>query len=217
MEFTNTKVHGLDSAIKGMRNPLNSWDLSDSKICCDKICISCKEQFLHCCVDGFIVGDKDLDLAKRLIKSGTEHSKFLRQIQIWADVNMPRYWWGEMDTYHFNTKNSCSTMHKLLNKNKEITIDMFVYCEEDSEDLCKIISKLNELRKDFLKTHDDRLLIRAKRLLPEGFLQLRTVNTNYAETRVIYHQRKSHRLKEEWVDCYCKWAESLPYAKEFIM
>jgi len=203
MDFTNTEVEGFRAAFRGMRNPKNSWHLSDSH------------------VNGFngkfIIGKKDMELAQTLITAGTEHCKFLRQIQVWVDVDMPRYWWSEEDTYHFNTKNSCSTMHKLLNNKNEITRSMFVFCEEDIDIIDLIIKRLNELRVEFLTTKNDHLMIRAKRILAEGFLQMRTLNTNYGEIRGEYHQRKHHRLVEEWQDTFCVWVESLPYAKELIL
>ncbi|MDP4091639.1 MAG: hypothetical protein Q8930_20545, partial [Bacillota bacterium] len=171
--------------------------------------------------ESFKIGENDLKLAQNLILAGMEHAKFLRQIQVWADFEMPRHWWSEMDTYHFNSKNSCSTMHKLLNKQTPISIDMFVICKEDEEIMNGVIYRLNEIREEFLNAVDqktkDYLLLRAKRLLPEGFLQLRTVNTNYAEIRNMWFQRRHHRLKEEWIDIFCSWVESLPYAKELIM
>ena len=119
-------------------------------------------------------------------------------------------------------------MHKLLNNDNPITKEQFVNCEEDADVLDVVIQRLEDLRREFKAIqHNDSaadkaakmnaLLVRAKRLLPEGFLQMRTVDTNYAELRTIYHQRKNHRLKEEWQDTFCKWVETLPYAKELII
>ena len=166
-----------------------------------------------------------MDLAQRLIKSGGEHRKFLRMIHVSVDVDMPRYWHSEADTYHFNTKNSESTMHKLLNNNNPITLDDFVICDEDTEWWINTVNKLESMRKEYKKiqktTKDSvamtRLLVRAKRMLPEGFLQLRTLDTNYEEVRNMYFQRRNHRLKEEWIDIFCRWVESLPFAKELIL
>lgn len=205
MKIFNTYIFGWEAAIMGMRNPLNSWDKSDSI-------------FSYYSLE---IGENDLALAQRLIRGGSEHSKFLRMIHVQMDMDMPRYFWSEFDTYHFNTKNSCSTMHRLLNNKYPITKSMFVYCEEDEELIEVIISCLEEMRIQFLNSTDDKeknkLLVRAKRILPEGFLQRRTVDTSYAELRNIYFQRKNHRLKEEWVDIFCNWIESLPYAKELIL
>lgn len=200
MKITNTEVYGFIPALRGMRSPMNSWHLNDSKI--DNKTIT--------------IGPNDLDLAKRLIKAGNEHCKFLRQIQVWADFEMPLYWWSEFDTYKFNTKNSCSTMHKLFNAKKEIELDDFVYSKEDINTLNFVIRELNSLRKRYLETKDFNYVIRGKRLLPTSFKQKRTVNTNYAELINIYNQRKNHRLKEEWQDVFCKWCEELPYFKQFL-
>ena len=207
MKITNTEVYGFQASLRGMRNPMNSWHLQDS------VPYYCMPDILW---DATLIGERDLDLAKRLIKAGNEHCKFLRQIQVWADFEMPLYWWSEFDTYKFNTKNSCSTMHKLFNAKKEIELDDFVYSKEDVNTLNFIIRELNSLRKRYLETKDFNYVIRGKRLLPTSFKQKRTVNTNYAELINIYNQRKNHRLKEEWQDVFCKWCEELPYFKEFL-
>ena len=207
MKITNTEVYGFEAALRGMRNPMNSWHLQDS------VPYYCMPDILW---DATLIGERDLDLAKRLIKAGNEHCKFLRQIQVWADFEMPLYWWSEFDTYKFNTKNSCSTMHKLFNDKKEIELDDFVYSKEDINTLNFVIKELNSLRKRYLETKDFNYVIRGKRLLPTSFKQKRTVNTNYAELINIYNQRKNHRLKEEWQDVFCKWCEELPYFKQFL-
>lgn len=207
MKITNTEVYGFEAALRGMRNPMNSWHLQDS------VPYYCMSDILW---DATLIGERDLDLAKRLIKAGNEHCKFLRQIQVWADFEMPLYWWSEFDTYKFNTKNSCSTMHKLFNAKKEIELDDFVYSKEDINTLNFVIRELNSLRKRYLETKDFNYVIRGKRLLPTSFKQKRTVNTNYAELINIYNQRKNHRLKEEWQDVFCKWCEELPYFKQFL-
>ena len=207
MKITNTEVYGFKAALRGMRNPMNSWHLQDS------VPYYCMPDILW---DATFIGERDLDLAKRLIKAGNEHCKFLRQIQVWADFDMPLYWWSEFDTYKFNTKNSCSTMHKLFNAKKEITLDDFVYSAEDINTLRFIINELNSLRQKYLETKDFNYVIRGKRLLPTSFKQKRTVNTNYAELMNIYNQRKNHRLKEEWQDIFCSWCESLPCFKIFL-
>ena len=145
-------------------------------------------------------------------------------IHVAVDTDMPRYWWSEADTYHFGAKNSCSTMHKLLNNTKPITLNMFITCKEDYDWWVDTIAKLEKMRQEYktiqATTKDsaemNRLLVRAKRMLPEGFLQMRTWDTTYAELRNMYFQRRNHRLKEEWVDIFCEWVESLPYAEELI-
>ena len=206
MKIETKEVAGFIPALYGMRSPMNSWHLQDTD----------KNNVGHDDMYSISIGPNDLDLAKRLIKAGNEHCKFLRQIQVWADFEMPLYWWSEFDTYKFNTKNSCSTMHKLFNAKKEIELDDFVYSKEDINTLNFIINELNSLRKRYLETKDFNYVIRGKRLLPTSIKQKRTVNTNYAELINIYNQRKNHRLKEEWQDVFCKWCEELPYFKEFL-
>ena len=228
MEFINTQVWGFEHALRGMRNPMDSWSLNDTVIsncdtCTDSGCKNCKKTWVE---DLYVsIGENDMKTAQKLIKAGSEHAKFMRMIHVAVDVNMPRYWWSEADTYHFNSKNSCSTMHRLLNNVNPITLDMFVICEEDIDWWNITVSKLERMRQEYKRiqstTKDNkamnRLLVRAKRMLPEGFLQLRTWDTNYAELRNMYFQRVHHRLKEEWVDTFCKWVESLPYANELIL
>lgn len=227
MKFENTEVWGFEHSLRGMRNPKNSWDRSDSgKLYWDGTWYheELKNYFTEYGVN-FYIGENDMELAQSLIKAGSEHCKFMRMIHVAVDTNMPRYWWSEADTYHFNAKNSCSTMHKLLNNDEPITLDMFVVCEEDIDWWNYTVNKLESMRLDYKKiqrtTKDanemNRLLIRAKRMLPEGFEQMRTWDTNYAELRNMYFQRRHHRLKEEWADTFCKWVESLPYAKKLIM
>ena len=203
MEIVTQEVGGFYSAITSMRNPMNSWHLSDSS-------------------EGYAynIGDKDLKLAQNLIKSGTEHAKFLRMIQVWVNMDMTRFFWSEFDTYSFNVKNSCSTIHTLLNKKNEISLYMLEYYKEDEPLIIEIIKQLNHIRKMFLNTDNYeeqcKLKRRAKCLLPEGFLQFRTVNTNYAELRNIVLQRKNHQMKKDWQETFCKWVTTLPYAKELI-
>ena len=225
MEFKETEVWGFKHALRGMRNPMDSWDKSDSKYWLPNEFIDEKA-----CGDNvdwipYHIGENDMNLAQKLIKAGNEHAKFMRMIHVAVDTDMPRYWHSEADTYHFNTKNSCSTMHKLLNRNTPITLDMFIICEEDYDWWIDTVSKLEKLRQEYKQVQSttkdnqimNRLLVRAKRMLPEGFLQMRTWDTNYAEIRNMYFQRRHHRLKEEWIDTFCKWVESLPYAKQLIM
>ena len=205
MEIRTLEVAGLKHSLMSMRNPMNSWHLIDSGY----------EEHGE-----FLIGEKDLGLAQRLIKAGNEHMKFMRQIQVWVNMDMTRFFWSEFDTYKFNTKNSCSTIHKLLNPKNKVTIDMFDYYEEDLDVMLPVINRINEIREKFLSTSDYEekcvLKRRAKVLLFEGFLQLRTVNTNYAEIRNIVHQRKGHQMKKDWIDTFCKWTTTLPYAKELI-
>lgn len=199
MKITNTEVYGIRHAMRGMRNPFESHDKSDT----------IRET----------IGVSDLELAQRLVLGGNEHGKFMRQIKVWADLDLPRYIWSELDTYHYNTKNSESTMHKLFRMDREIDVDDF-YTEGmstgDRYILNQTIFNLNEIRKDWIASGKKfEHVRRAKRILPETFLQLRTMDTNYAELRNIYFQRRHHRLKDEW-GVIIKWIESLPYAKELI-
>lgn len=209
IEYRNMRVEILDvagivPALIGMRNPMNSWHLGDS---IDK---SDSENYR------VSIGENDMRLAQQLIKAGDEHCKFLRQIQVWLDIKVPRYIWSELDTYKFNTKNSCSTMHKLLNDKHKIDYSDF-YIEDDSIKplMNNIIDSLNAIREEYLRTKDIKYLRMAKQILPESFLQLRTMNTNYAELRNIVKQRKNHRLDKEW-ELFIKTIKELPYADEFI-
>lgn len=206
MKIENTSVWGFEHAMRGMRNPMNSWIKSDTAEDGDKFAF---------------VGDNDLALAESLVQSGPEHRKYLRMIHVAADFTLTRYIWSEFDTYHFNTKNSCSTMHRLLNNSKPISTEQFVYDEETAHLVENIVNFLEQLRQEYksvkLQTEKDKLVAMAKRVLPEGFLQMRTVDTNYEELRNIYRQRKNHRLHEEWYGVICKWIESLPYANELLI
>ena len=134
VKIITLEVAGFDSALRGMRNPMNSWNNNDS------FTFNGEPN----------IGEKDLKLAQNLIKAGSEHSKFMRQIQVWADFNLPRYMWSEFDTYHFNTKNSCSTMHRLLHTTTSITKDLFSYSEEDDYLLDIIIRRLNQIRIEYI-------------------------------------------------------------------
>lgn len=225
MKFENTEVWGFKHAFRGLRNPKNSLDRSDStKVYWNGIWYTSDKKLKNYFTNygiNYAMGEADMKLAQNLIKAGGEHSKFMRMIHVVVDADMPRYWWSEADTYHFNTKNSCSTMHKLLNNDNPITKDLFVWCEEDEDIVDMVVNRLENLRQEYKNptpsTDKNRLLVRAKRILMEGFLQMRTLDTNYAEIRNMYFQRRHHRLKEEWIDAFCKWVESLPYAKELIM
>lgn len=205
IKFEEVEIAGFVTAIKGMRNPLDSWDRADS---------ATDEN------GNFTLGENDKNLAVRLINAGSEHCKFLRQIYVGFDVTLPRYVWSEFDTYHYNTKNSCSTMHTLLSSKKLITKEMFVYHIDDEYEVDIIINKLNNIRSLFINSNSQQekqeLKRRAKQILHEGFLQKRTVSTNYAELRNIYHQRKNHQLPE-WRVQFVEFIKTLPYSQEFIM
>ena len=214
MKFEKTEVFGFEAALRGMRNPKNSWNRSDS---------------YNDNVLGFVIGEKDMKLAQSLIQGGPVHSKFLRYIHVQVDITAPRYWWSEYDTYKVGTvANSTSTMHKLAET--PITIDCFETDDFDEEWFDKtgiqgacdtwinnnIIYFLEELRQKYLETKDVRYWKELVRWLPAGWLQTRTVDLNYEVLRNIYHWRKSHKLSE-WSITFCNWIKSLPYAEEFIL
>lgn len=202
--FENTDVWGFEGAIRGMRNPFNSHDKSDSEY-----------ESANFCDSNFVIGDADMKLAKKLIVAGDEHGKLLRMIHVQTDVTLPRAIWAELDTYKFGTKNSQSTMHKLLNNSEPIALNQFEHYEPDKAILEVVVEHLEALRKYYREATDNgvknRLLVRAKMLLPEGFLQTRTWDTNYQELRRIYYQRKGHRMPH-WEEIR-RWIESLPYSE----
>ena len=210
MKFENTEVWGFKHAIRGMRNPLESWDKSDSIF----------ENSLQCFN---VIGENDLSLMQKLIKAGSEHRKFMRQIFVSVDITAPIYWWKEFDTYKVGTvANSTSTMHKLAST--PITLDCF---ETDNveilEDLnyevscwwSELITWLEKLRQKYNETKDKRYWKELIRLLPESWLQTRTITMNYENILNMIHQRKGHKLTE-WSKNFIEWAESLPYAKELL-
>lgn len=195
IKIEKVNVSGWEAAIRGMRNPMNSWDKSDSY---DE--------------NGNIIelGEKDLALMKKLVKAGTDHSKFMRMINVTLDITAPLYWWKEFDTYKVGTvRNSCSTMHTVMNQ--ELTTDdfSFDFYGIDVDTVTWFITCLNELRKKYLETNDKRYWYVFIQLLPEGFNQKATVQLNYQVLRSIYHSRKNHKLYE-WRE-FCDWIESLPY------
>lgn len=206
--YNTIEVSGFVGAIKGMREPMNSRSKSDSFI---KTC-----QFTHKNETNFILGKKDLDLCKRLIHADSaEHRKFLRMIHVQVEIRNPRYWWEEMATYKIGTTfNSQSTMHKLLNNKNEITLLDFVCNGELYEYYIDVIWRLEKLRLQYLSSPSNDLLLEAKQMLPEGYLQARVVDFNYEVIRNICMQRKNHRLPE-WAE-FIKWARTLPYANELI-
>ena len=210
MRFENTSVYNIYNAILGARNPMNSWNKSDSVF-----------NGFNGKIENTVIGKNDLELAQRLIKAGSEHRKFLRQIFVSVDITAPLYWWKEFDTYKVGTvANSTSTMHKLASA--PITIDCFEMGDYESE-LQKVnlpliwntvIYNLEWLRKRYNETKDKRYWEELIRLLPESWLQTRTITMNYENILNMYHQRKNHKLSE-WHK-FCEWVESLPYAKELL-
>lgn len=200
MKFENTSVYNIYNAILGARNPMNSWDRSDSVFNGYKGKIENTE-----------IGENDLKLAQSLIKAGSEHRKFLRQIFVSVDITAPLYWWKEFSTYKVGTvANSTSTMHKLAST--PITKDCFECSDLMWSD---VIERLEETRQRYLRTKnkDDwkELIVN----LPESWLQKRTVTMNYENILNMVHQRSKHRLVE-WSKSFIEWAKSLPYAEKLI-
>lgn len=234
IKIENTEVIGWEAAIRGMRNPLNSWEKSDSVKCyananCPGIC---KNN-----VSGICIGSNDLDLMTRLRNAGTDHRKFMRMITVYVDITAPLYWWKEFDTYKVGTvANSCSTMHKI--HAKEFTLDDFS-CEHlitnkgpDCYDasyhwhsesantnlyatpldgLKVIIGILNANREAYLETKNKEYWWQLIQLLPSSYNQRRTVMLNYEVLANIYKSRRNHKL-DEW-HVFCEWIENLPYSE----
>lgn len=219
ISFENTEVMNIEGAIRGMRNPLNSWEKSDSVFRygnCNNDCPDCK----GCTVlKGmcFKLGENDLDLAHRLIAAGSDHRKFLRQIFVSVDITAPLYWWKEFDTYKVATvANSCSTMHTI--HKKEFTIEDFStehLAHQTMEVLRTVISDLNDSRSLYLKTKNKGDWWQMIQLLPTSYNQRRTVTLNYETLRNIYGSRHNHKL-DEWSIGFMEWIDSLPYADDLI-
>ena len=201
IKIDKTSVMNLENAMRGARNPMNSWNRQDSYY---------DEK------GNYVLGPNDLDLAKRLAKAGSDHRKFIRQIFVSVDFNAPLYWWKEFDTYKVGTvANSTSTMHKIASK--PFTMDD---CSHDKmnetalRSLSQVIETLEALRQAYLETKDKELWYSMIQLLPSSYNQLRTVTMNYETLVNIYHARKHHKLAEWHV--VCEWIETLPYAKDLM-
>ena len=201
ISLSNAVVFGWHSAIMGMRNPMNSWAKSDSVFYND---FSCQ------------LGQNDLDLMEKLIKAGAEHRKFLRMIHVQMDIEAPLYWWKEFDTYKVGTvANSCSTMHKIADK--EFTLADFSHEHLDrfsTEVLGWTIKALNGSREDYMKSKSKDDWWQMIQLLPSSYNQLRTVDLNYEVLLNQYFQRKDHKL-DEW-RIYCEQIKCFPYLNDFI-
>lgn len=206
LKCENLEVYGFKPAIRGMRNPMNSWNKSDS------YCTHVEDpETLETAKYQFFMGDDDLELAKKLVKAGTEHRKFLRMIQVYMDITAPLYWWKEFDTYKVGTVvNSCSTMHTITDK--EFTLDDFS-CEHLAGTYTKVIvNTLNAARKGFLETNDKSFWYQLIQLLPTSYNQRRTVMINYEVAMRIIEQRLGHKL-DEWHQLITVLLE-LPYLEE---
>ena len=219
IKVENIDIWGFEHAVRGMRNPMNSWNKSDSYYCAYKAdCSDCKyHEFPNICHydSDYIIGENDLDLMKRLYKAGTEHRKYLRQIMVSMDITAPLYWWKDFDTYKIGTvANSCSTMHKI--HAKEFTLDDFSHEHLiDPHGLLEaIITDLNSWRRDFLRTKDKEYWWQLIQLLPSSYNQKRTLTMNYENVVTIIRQRSGHKLDE--FNQFVEILKELPYVKEIM-
>lgn len=222
MKFENTEVFNFEGALRGMRNPMESWDKSDSGYEYEDHVgyTDCK----------YVIGEKDLALAKGLIIAGSEHRKFMRQIFVSVDITAPLYWWKEFDTYKVGTvANSTSTMHKLAST--PIDFNCFEFDDTTKNELgyiadgkytvsdfwVSVIKGCESLRQKYNETKDKRYWKELIRLLPESWLQTRTVTMDYENLLAICSkgQRRFHKLTE-WSKAFIDWARTLPYAQELI-
>lgn len=229
LTIENVETYGWKAAIRGMRNPKNSWANSDSHKCpcadwdgdCpmamndDEPAKDCDPDKYHFCV-----GENDFRLMQTLAAAGQDHGKFLRMITVTLDIAAPLYWWKEFDTYKVGTvANSCSTMHKIHAKEFDVNDFSHEHVEELTGDdynmsydfLIRTVDILNYYRKKFLETNDKKYWWQLIQLLPSSYNQRRTVQLNYAVLKNIYHARKDHKL-DEW-HTLCDWIESLPYSE----
>ena len=230
LKLEKTEVVGWEAAIRGMRNPMNSWDQSDSHYECleyHKLSDDSQKVYL---IDQYVLGSNDLDLIMRLRAAGIDHRKFMRMIEVYVDITAPLYWWKEFDTYKVGTvANSCSTMHKIAAK--EFTLEDFshehllnVTTSKDNESvyldgiehtsrgvLLNLIDCLNHFRKLYLKTKDKKYWWQMIQLLPSSYNQKRTIMMSYEVLANIYKSRRNHKL-DEW-HTLCDWIEGLPYSE----
>lgn len=224
IKIENVDVSGWEVAIRGMRNPMNSWDKSDSYFDGERyVQIELPEEYAKALCNVTVkkpkyhIGEEDRKLMHKLSKAGNEHAKFRRMLNVTMDITAPLYWWKEFDTYKIGTvANSCSTMHKI--HSKEFTLDDFsvehLYTN-NLEAFGTIISALNEAREVYLKTKAKEDWWQMIQLLPSSYNQRRTVQLNYEVLNHVYHQRKNHKL-DEWRE-FCDYIlKTLPYSEELI-
>ena len=215
IKIEETEIYGWKAAIRGMRNPKNSWDKSDSKQFPDMLIDEQTYVPAH-----FEIGPNDLDLMRRLCAAGSDHRKFMRMIVVYCDITAPLYWWKEFDTYKVGTvENSCSTMHKI--HTKEFTTDDFSHehiLQETFTGLVNpttllngIVAALNQNRKLYSQTKNKTYWWQMIQLLPSSYNQKRTLLLNYEVLTNIYNSRKNHKL-DEWHD-FCDWIKTLPYSE----
>lgn len=204
IEIKTIGVWGFEGSLRGCRMPYESFDKDDS---------------FHEKNGNWHFGQKNMELAKKLIKGGSEHRKFMRMIHVQAEVRAPRYWWAEMDKYKWVEANSSSTMHLITKRELKVSdFSTSLYSTLTLETIIGFINKMidrHNYEED--KETKDELFIAIKQLLPDSYNQLRMIDTNYECLLSIYHQRRNHRLTE-WSgpNGFCEWVESLPYMKEFI-
>ena len=209
LKIENTEVMGWEAAIRGMRNPMNSWDKSDSYATHIE-----DPETLETAKFEYFVGDADYNLMTKLRNAGTDHRKFMRMITVYLDITAPLYWWKEFDTYKVGTvANSCSTMHKIADK--EFTLDDFSI-EHLNDDVIEkpfkdIINCLNFFRELYIQNKDKDDWWQMIQLLPSSYNQRRTVMLNYEVLANIYKSRRNHKL-DEW-HTLCDWIETLPYSE----
>lgn len=241
LKIENAEVMGWKAAIRGMRNPMNSWKKCDSFFCgSPECCINDDECNSKCAGygQGFHIGESDLDLMNRLRNSGTDHRKFMRMITVYLDITAPLYWWKEFDTYKVGTvANSCSTMHKIADKEFDVNDFSHEHIEELDGDeynmsydwLLRTVDILNyyrkkyntaseKLNKDITDAERKHVLAQQKlfwwqmiQLLPSSYNQKRTVMLNYEVLANTYKSRRNHKL-DEW-HTFCDWIEGLPYSE----
>ena len=234
IKFENTEVMGWEAAIRGMRNPMNSWEKSDSEqighiLKSEEIAPGVARNYWEPCAPYTKIGPNDLDLMTRLRNTGTDHRKFMRMITVYVDITAPLYWWKEFSTYKVGTvANSCSTMHKIAAK--EFTLEDFStehlidekdgwiedehghkWCSSETH-METTVNLLNAYRYQYLKTKDKRYWWQMIQLLPSSYNQKRTVMLNYEVLANIYKSRKNHKL-DEWSIGFMEWIESLPYSE----
>jgi hypothetical protein len=202
IKIERTSVMNFENAMRGARNPLNSWGRYDSYVDDN---------------GNFVFGENDLSLAKRLCKAGTDHRKFVRMIMVSVDVTAPMYWWKEYDTYKVSTvANSTSTMHKITSKPFELS-DFSVdhMNDEGIKAMESLIATLEDLRLRYLETQDKELWYTIIQLLPSSYNQMRTCTLNYETLCNIYYARRNHKLAEWHI--YCDWIKELPYFKDLFI
>ena len=202
IKLERTSVLNLENAMRGARNPMNSWDRTDSYYDGD---------------NNYILGENDLSLAVRLAKAGPDHRKFIRQIFVSVDITAPLYWWKEYDTYKVATvANSTSTMHKIHSKEfEEADFSTDHMTEETKENFLNFVVYMEKVRKKYVESKDKRYWYDLIQMLPSSYNQLRTCTLNYETLSNIYYARKNHKL-DEW-HIMSDWIKTLPYAEEIIL